>query len=94
MINKDRHFIISFEDMKKIQCWAIEQDLVALEEQKKSKDPMLHQILAFSDYKYPYYGAIGGSLTYNFTPNSIGMVITVTHGYTKAVLDLTDFDNW
>jgi len=40
-----------------------------------------------------YYGAIGGVLTYSFTPNALGLVIIVQHGVTKAELDLTDY-NW
>lgn len=40
-----------------------------------------------------YYGAIDGHLTYSFTPTSLGCIIVVEHGGTKAKLDLTD-DNW
>ena len=41
-----------------------------------------------------YYGAIGGELTYSFTPNGIGCVITVKHESTGAELDLTDVSEW
>ena len=39
-----------------------------------------------------YYGAIGGELTYSFTPNNLGCVVIVEHGVTKEELDLTDYD--
>ena len=39
-----------------------------------------------------YYGAIGGVLTYSFTPTSLGCVIVVEHGVTKVKLDLTNYD--
>lgn len=38
------------------------------------------------------YGAIGGELTYSFTPMSVGTITKVTHAVTKAKLDLTDYD--
>ena len=40
------------------------------------------------------YGAIGGVLTYSFTPTGVGCAITVTHGVTKEELNLTDYDSW
>ena len=39
-----------------------------------------------------YYGAIGGQLTYSFTPNSLGCVVKVIHDITKEELDLTDYE--
>lgn len=38
-------------------------------------------------------GAIGGDLTFHFTPTSLGMVFTVTHS-SGAELDLTDYESW
>lgn len=47
---------------------------------------------------YPYEGAIGGGVTYEFTPTSIGTIErvkypSIVHGeyYT---LDVTDYDCW
>ena len=40
----------------------------------------------------PYFGAIGGGMTYSFTPTGLGMIITVKWG--NEELDLTDVDNW
>jgi hypothetical protein len=44
--------------------------------------------------KEPYYGATGGSLTYCFTPTSIGTVIKVKHGFTNEEIDLSDYESW
>lgn len=40
----------------------------------------------------PYLGAIGGLLTFQFTPTSLGTVVKVTAG--NHVLDLTDYESW
>lgn len=40
----------------------------------------------------PYFGAIGGSTTYSFTPTGVGMIITVKYG--NEELDLTEYDKW
>jgi hypothetical protein len=42
----------------------------------------------------PYYGAIGGHLTYSFTPTSIGTIVVVENNVTKEKIDLTDYDLW
>ncbi len=39
-------------------------------------------------------GAIGGIYTYRFTPNSLGMVVTVMHNLTGDIIDVTNFDEW
>lgn len=41
-----------------------------------------------------YYGAIGGGLTYSFTPTLLGTVVKVTESATGETLDLTRYDEW
>ena len=41
-----------------------------------------------------YYGAVGGGLTYSFTPTGLGCIVVIKHESTGAELDLTDIDNW
>ena len=43
---------------------------------------------------YPYSGTIGGTLTYSFTPTSLGVTIIVTDAHTGASINLTDYENW
>lgn len=38
--------------------------------------------------------AIGGALTYKFTPTNIGTITQVVCGVCKNYIDLTDYDNW
>lgn len=41
-----------------------------------------------------YTGAIGGVYTYQFTPTGIGTAVHVVNNLTRAVLDLSDYENW
>ena len=41
----------------------------------------------------PYFGAIGGSLTYSFTPTSLGVILKVTHA-NGSELDVTEYNDW
>ncbi len=43
-----------------------------------------------------YQGAIGGGLTYHFTPTSLGVVckVTLSIGTFEDSIDLTEYDEW
>jgi hypothetical protein len=45
-----------------------------------------------TNLKIAYTGAIGGSLTFCFTPTGVGMMIRVKYNVTGASLDLSDYD--
>lgn len=77
-------FELTPEELVEVSEWSAEQDAIIVERQRARGDQ--------SDT--PYYGASGGSLTYMFTPTSLGLVIKVEHGLTKNVLDLTDYESW
>lgn len=83
-------------DQKQIQQlneWLSKMDEQALASEKAKMTP---QDFEFNTQggKYPYSGSIGGSVTYCFTPTSIGTVIKVKHELTGNVLDVTDYDMW
>jgi hypothetical protein len=42
----------------------------------------------------PYYGAIGGGLSYAFIPTGLGVCLTVKESITGETIDVTDFENW
>lgn len=48
------------------------------------------------DAGYPYEGAIGGGITYEFTPTSLGIIERVKYTTYNEVyeLDLTDYKMW
>jgi hypothetical protein len=84
-------FSISDEQLKKITEWEKKQDEIVIEKQKNS-----HSVIEkeSAESGLPYYGAIGGSLTYSFTSTSLGQVLKVTHNYTKETIDVTEYDMW
>lgn len=53
----------------------------------------LHEWCCKHECSIGYAGAIGGKLTYSFTPNSLGMVTKVTCACGDEV-DVTDYDEW
>jgi hypothetical protein len=90
-------FELSEAEVARVRAWSAEQDAVVVERQRQEiaegKFPNAFAV-ALNANGIAYYGAIGGALTYSFTPNLIGEVITVKHGGTGAELDLTDYENW
>jgi len=82
---------------EKIQAWIEEQNVKAIEIQKKKvkKTDSFYGIYQMCwKMGYPYCGTIGGELTYEFTPNSIGESLVVKNEMTGEQLDVTDYDLW
>jgi hypothetical protein len=84
-------FTLNDKQQAQLAPWARRQDAFVLEKQKQSKEPFIQNMLASNGYEYPYYGAIGGVLTYCFTPTSIGVELIVKHAGTGAEINLTDY---
>lgn len=46
-------------------------------------------------YRYvPYYGAIGGGLTFQFVPTGLGVACSVKEFITGRTLSLSEYDQW
>jgi len=91
--SRKMNFQVTPEEYAKIDKWLRETVYPAILADQK-KDPQM-AAMHFEDeegYTYPYFGAIGGDLSFTFTPTSIGTVFKVEScGHT---LDLTDYENW
>ena len=72
-------FTLTKEEYEKLDKWSKLQDAIVAKKQNSAE---------------PYYGAVGGAITYSFTPTSLGVITKVKHAVTKDVLDLTDYENW
>lgn len=89
-------FEITDSEAKRIRKWLMEE--VYPKEIQKQKDALGGSkpdpwVQDCWDDGYPYEGAIAGGVTYEFTPNSIGLSTWVRYGQDYK-LDLTDYDLW
>lgn len=87
------NFELSIEDQNKVEKWLSTTVYPAVIAEQKAgvKNPSIWYTSSWEE-GYPYEGAIGGGLTYSFTPNSIAMVIKVK--YKDFELDLSDYESW
>ena len=90
------NFSITDKQNSKIAQWCDDQNAKAIERQKENPPRNIPMSMLESSWEkgYPYGGAIGGDLTYSFTPTNIGVVVKITHGLTNETLDISDYDNW
>lgn len=86
-------FEVTEDQQKKFKVW---DEVCRKEILEKQKQEMTEEeyVLKTCNGEHPYFGAIGGNYTWSFTPNSIGMGVSVTNNYLKESLDLTDYDSW
>jgi hypothetical protein len=86
-------FTLDPEQREKIASWNSGQDRLVLEKQRQAAcGDIARQMAVEADQ--PYYGAIGGALTYCFTPTALGDVVKVKHAGTGAELDVSDYSSW
>lgn len=86
-------FTLDSEQRAKIAAWNAEQDRLVLKQQRKKPSGDISRQMAL-DADQPYYGAIGGALTYCFTPTALGDIVKVQHAGTGAELDVSDYGSW
>lgn len=88
-------FRLTEDQINQIDQWVHEQNQKVIEEQKKNSPDVPRELLEECwEMGYPYTGAIGGEITYSFTPTSLGSIVRVRHVQTGAELDVTDYDSW
>jgi len=88
-------FEITAEDNAKISKWLRDEVYPSIVSEQL-KNPDIAQHLYPDDdgiIRRPYTGAIGGGLTYEFTPTDMGVVTKVRY-FNGKELDLTDYDSW
>jgi hypothetical protein len=82
----DRNFKLSKNQIAKLNDWLIGVEQRAAELQAAN-------IITHND-ELPYYGAIGGGLTFTFSPNGVGTYCKVTEAITGESIDLSEYDEW
>ena len=88
-----RTFTISDDQTTRIDaCLKTEVYPAVIEKQRQDisdPHPIVHEVWEMG---YPYEGAIGGGVTYEFSPTSLGVVMKVKYG--DFELDISDYDMW
>ncbi len=90
-------FELTANQKKVVDEWMEEQYKKAIQIQKESvsTSDTFYDIYQESwEMGYPYEGAIGGGITYCFTPTSIECITVIRYSLTKEELDITDWENW
>lgn len=89
-----RLFEISDEQNARVNTWLLEIVYPAVIEDQRKVPAYCANDFAKSCWEmgFPYEGAIGGGVTYSFTPTSLGTVTKVTSWGHE--LDLTEYGDW
>jgi hypothetical protein len=94
-MRNNMEFYLSDKQEILLRDWLrIQYDRVIEEQKHTIKPDNISYLIAKEswDLGYPYEGAIGGGLTYSFTPTSIGDICIVS--YAGNEIDITEYDNW
>lgn len=83
-------FKLTEKQIEKLNAWVTERDAAAAAKQRSNPEIAKWML----DENTPYEGAIGGGLTYMFTPTGIGTFVSVKHSLTDEVLDLNDYSEF
>lgn len=86
-------FQVTDEETAKIHEWLMTTVYPPIIEEQRKTFADAHEVMKYNwDLGYPYGGAIGGGVTYCFTPTSLGTVFIVQAWGQE--LNLTDYDSW
>lgn len=89
------NFILHDTQIVKLNAWIEHQNALAIESQKLNPPDVPPDLLeSFWKAGFPYGGAVGGDLTYEFTPTSLGVTAIVRNVHTGNTIDLTDYESW
>ena len=90
-------FQLDRSELLKLDGW-LKKDIYPRVVERQLQCPKLAKLITEDPrgHKVPYTGAIGGGLTYSFTPPSLGTVVKVTwnDGVLNETIDLTDYNLW
>ena len=90
------NFNLTADQMIRLNQWSAEQNRQAVAEQRINPPIGVSCELLDECWNegYAYGGAIGGSLTFMFTPTGLGVVTKVRDAFTQQEIDLSDYGYW
>jgi hypothetical protein len=90
-------FTLTDEQNKRLEKFVTDQNILAIRQQKDRitlDDPFYLMYKDHWDDGYAYGGAVGGVITYSFTPTSLGTDLVIRHNLTSNTINLTEYNNW
>lgn len=93
-------FCLNAEEIELADKFIKECDAKELELQKADVEfcnsPFKSVIKETHDSGYPYHGAIGGAVSYEFGSTSLGSTVKIHYNgsHVKVTKDITDYDSW
>jgi hypothetical protein len=85
-------FALDKEQNEKLDKWLKTEVFPFYVARQREAGMEMHIMQLEDGTEIPYGGAIGGGLTYEFSPTGLGLVVKVT--YRDFTIDLTDYDMW
>lgn len=76
----------------KDKCYA--RAVIKQKEEIKPSNPFYSTYVECWEAGLPYEGALGGGITFELTPSSLGYIIKARYDYTNDSIDLTEYDLW
>lgn len=85
-------FGLTVAEAKCIDDWyeSLKPEILAIQKQNNQVGSLGDTI----NHSEPYYGAVGGGLSYTFIPTSLGNIVTVTESITGKKLNVSDATDW
>ena len=84
-------FGLNVAEAAAVKKWydGLKPEIIATQK-KNTKDSHIQDMIGAE----PYYGAIGGGLSYAFTPTGLGNICVVTEAITGKSLNVAEATNW
>ena len=82
-------FNLNQRQLDLLNAWLREVTQRARDIQAASKGSEHQNLRAYVDY-----GAIGGGITFSFTPTSLGIICMAKEAITGEEIDLSEYENW
>lgn len=74
--------------------WVADCNRKAVEKQRAEMQDPDEVYLGFWEMGYPYHGAIGGEITIEVKPTSLGDIVVAKYPYLNEEINLTEYSTW
>jgi len=93
---KHVRFELSEDQVATLNEWmaGVHQRAIQIQQERMAQQTSEDREKSHQPSRLPYYGAIGGGVTFQFSETSLGLVCKVRESITKEEVDLSEYDMW